>query len=72
MLILLECIITSLIFSYRMDPPKIVNRDGDVNIKSLDNSVKNKWKWAWLDHSFKLDLPGLDAVGFIIHCSKNH
>ncbi len=54
-----------------MDPPKIVHRHSDVNVKMLDNSVANKWKWEWLDYSFTLDLGGAQKVCSLINMMYN-
>ncbi len=39
-----------------MAPAKIVHYDSEIDVKDVDDGVSNKWRWDWLNHSFKLDL----------------
>ncbi len=48
-----------------MDPPKIILPDSEVDIKTLDKSVINKWRWEWLDYTIQLDLGGEQLVSLI-------
>ena len=48
-----------------MDPPKIILPDSEVDIKTLDKSVINKWRWEWLDYTIQLDLGGGQLVSLI-------
>jgi hypothetical protein len=37
----------------------IIERDKDSHqIKEIDSSVKNKFKWDWLEHTVTIDIPG--------------